>query len=35
MAVANAFLPAFMDRYNAKFAKTPRRPGQFAPAAQY
>lgn len=25
MAVANAFLPAFMDRYNAKFAKTPRR----------
>jgi transposase len=26
MAAANAFLPAFMDRYNAKFAKTPRRP---------
>ena len=26
MAAANAFLPAFMERYNAKFAKTPRRP---------
>ncbi|KNG91763.1 ISNCY family transposase [Pseudaestuariivita atlantica] len=26
MDAANAFLPAFMDRYNAKFAKTPRRP---------
>jgi hypothetical protein len=26
MDAANAFLPAFMERYNAKFAKTPRRP---------
>ncbi|MDU9006245.1 ISNCY family transposase [Sedimentitalea todarodis] len=26
MDAANAFLPAFMGRYNAKFAKTPRRP---------
>lgn len=26
MDAANALLPAFMDRYNAKFAKTPRRP---------
>ena len=26
MDAANAFLPAFMARYNAKFAKTPRRP---------
>jgi hypothetical protein len=26
MATANTFLPAFMERYNAKFAKTPRRP---------
>lgn len=26
MAAANAFLPSFMARYNAKFAKTPRRP---------
>ena len=26
MAAANAFLPAFMNRYNAKFAKTPSRP---------
>ncbi|WP_317054568.1 ISNCY family transposase [Roseovarius rhodophyticola] len=26
MAAANAFLPAFMERYNAKFAKAPRRP---------
>lgn len=26
MEAANAFLPAFMDRYNAKFAKAPRRP---------
>lgn len=25
MDAANAFLPAFTDRYNAKFAKTPRR----------
>ena len=25
LAAANAFLPAFMARYNAKFAKTPRR----------
>ena len=25
MAAANAFLPAFMERYNAKFAKVPRR----------
>lgn len=25
METANAFLPAFMERYNAKFAKTPRR----------
>ncbi len=26
MDAANAFLPAFMERYNAKFAKIPRRP---------
>jgi len=26
MTAANAFLPAFIERYNAKFAKTPRRP---------
>ncbi len=26
MEAANAFLPVFMDRYNAKFAKIPRRP---------
>lgn len=26
MDAANAFLPMFMARYNAKFAKTPRRP---------
>lgn len=26
MAAANAFLPAIMDRYNTKFANTPRRP---------
>jgi transposase len=26
MEAANAFLPTFMERYNAKFAKTPRRP---------
>lgn len=26
MAAANAFLPTFMARYNAKFAKSPRRP---------
>jgi hypothetical protein len=26
MEAANAFLPAFMERYNAKFAKAPRRP---------
>jgi hypothetical protein len=26
MAAANACLPAFMDSYNKKFAKTPRRP---------
>lgn len=25
IAAANAFLPGFMDRYNARFAKTPRR----------
>ncbi|QFS82971.1 Integrase core domain protein [Roseivivax sp. THAF40] len=25
MGAANALLPAFMDRYNAKFARTPRR----------
>jgi hypothetical protein len=25
MDAANAFLPSFTDRYNAKFAKTPRR----------
>lgn len=26
MEAANAFLPCFMERYNAKFAKAPRRP---------
>jgi hypothetical protein len=26
MAAANVFLPAFIDRYNTKFAKTPRHP---------
>ena len=26
MEAANAFLPGFMDRYNARFAKVPRRP---------
>lgn len=26
MEAANAFLPGFMDRYNARFAKIPRRP---------
>ena len=26
MEAANAFLPGFAERYNAKFAKTPRRP---------
>ena len=26
MEAANAFLPGFMERYNAKFAKAPRRP---------
>lgn len=26
MAAANAFLPAFMERYNAKFTRSPRRP---------
>ncbi len=26
MDAANAFFPAFMDRYNEKFAKPPHRP---------